>query len=84
MANLSSACRHKALVHQNKALLASLNALVSDAEYRRGQPPDPKYAEWRAGFRRLAEFHDAMMRKYDRAASRPWLPIDPDPAPPQP
>jgi hypothetical protein len=84
MVNLSSAYRQRALVHQNKAGLASLNALVSDAEYRRGQPPDRKYAEWRAGFRRLAEFHEAMMRKYERAASRPWLPIDADPAPPQP
>jgi hypothetical protein len=84
MANLSLAYRHRALLHQNKAELASFNALLSDAEYRRAQAPDPKYAEWSAGFRRLAEFHHAMMRKYKRAASRPWLPIDPDPASPQP
>jgi hypothetical protein len=83
LADLSSAYRQRALVHQNRADLAGLNAVVSDAEYRRGQPPEPKYAEWSARFRRLAEFHEAMTRKYERAASRPWLPIDPDPAPPE-
>ena len=84
MANLSAAYRLRALVHQNKAELAEGNAIESESAYRRGQPPDPKYAKWSEGFQRLAEFHCAMMRKYERAASRPWLPIDPDPTPPQP
>jgi hypothetical protein len=84
IANLSSAYRVRALEHQNKVELATLNAIDSKSAYRRGQPPDPKYAEWSARFRRLAEFHYAMMRKYERAASRPWIPIDSDPTPPQP
>jgi hypothetical protein len=28
---------------------------------------------------RLADFHDEMRRKWERAASRPWMPVSPDP-----
>jgi hypothetical protein len=31
----------------------------------------------------LREWHDQMRRKYERAASRPWLPVEPDPPPPE-
>jgi hypothetical protein len=31
-----------------------------------------------------AEYHAALKHKYERAASRPWVPIAPDPPPPEP
>lgn len=31
-----------------------------------------------------AEYHAALKHEYDRAASRPWVPIAPDPPPPEP
>ena len=37
-----------------------------------GDHPDPA----------KAAFHEAMRRKYERAAARPWLPVAPDPPPP--
>jgi hypothetical protein len=33
---------------------------------------------------RTAEYHAALGRKYEIAASRPWIPIAPDPPPPEP
>jgi hypothetical protein len=29
----------------------------------------------------LADYHDCLRQKYDRAASRPWLTIEPDEPP---
>lgn len=34
-------------------------------------------------FRTLTEYHGRMRRKYEHAAHRPWLPVAPDPPPPQ-
>jgi hypothetical protein len=31
---------------------------------------------------RLADYHEALARKYDRAARRPWWPVAPDPPEP--
>jgi hypothetical protein len=31
----------------------------------------------------LRRWHDQMRRKYERATSRPWLPVEPDPPPPE-
>jgi hypothetical protein len=83
LTNISSAYRRWALMHQHEADDASGNALLSDAAYRRGQPPDPKYAQWSVRSRRLAEFHSAMMRKYEWAARHPWLRVPPDPPMPK-
>jgi len=33
--------------------------------------------------RERAAYHSRMKGKYDRAASRPWLPVPPDPPPPK-
>jgi hypothetical protein len=33
---------------------------------------------------RTAEYHAALKHKYERAASRPWLSLPPDPPPPEP
>jgi hypothetical protein len=33
---------------------------------------------------RAAEYHAALKHKYEKAASRPWAPIAPDPPPPEP
>jgi hypothetical protein len=83
MADLSAVYRGRATKHENEAELALGYSLLCEYEFRRGQPPDSKYAKWNARHRRLFEFHLAMRRKYEWAASRPWLPIDPDPALPQ-
>jgi hypothetical protein len=32
---------------------------------------------------RLAEYHEALSRKYERAANFPWLPVEPDPPEPR-
>lgn len=40
---------------------------------------DPYSTRWAAKRR---EYHKAMWQKYQRAAARPWLSIDPDPPPP--
>jgi hypothetical protein len=34
--------------------------------------------------RAAADYHARLARKYDRAARYPWLPVAPDPPPPQP
>jgi hypothetical protein len=34
-------------------------------------------------YRRQAEYHAVLGRKYKAAASRPWLPVEPDPPPPE-
>jgi hypothetical protein len=31
----------------------------------------------------LIDYYAALRRKYERAAARPWLPVEPDPPPPQ-
>jgi hypothetical protein len=31
----------------------------------------------------LADYHDRLRQKYDRAAARPWLSIEPDEPPPR-
>jgi hypothetical protein len=82
MANLSLAYLGRAREYQAKAEIASLNALESEAVSRRGRTSDPKYAQRSISYRRLCEFHLTMKRKYERAATQPWLPIAPDPAPP--
>jgi type II secretory pathway pseudopilin PulG len=33
---------------------------------------------------KTAEYHAALKHKYERAAAHPWMPIDPDPHPPEP
>ena len=82
MAELSSVYRLRATECEIKALLANLNAVRSDFEFRQGRPPNLNYASRSIRFRRLAEFHLAMRRKYEQAARRPWLHIVLDPAPP--
>ena len=37
----------------------------------------------RADLRALATYHAVMKRKYERAARYPWLPVAPDPPPPE-
>jgi hypothetical protein len=32
---------------------------------------------------RMADYCAMMKRKYERAANRPWLPVEPDPYPPE-
>jgi hypothetical protein len=82
MANLSLAYLGRAREFQSKVEVASLSAIESEYLSQRGRTPDPKYAQRSIGYRRLSEFHITMKRKYERAATRPWLPIAADPAPP--
>ena len=82
IANLSLAYLGRARDYQSKADVSSVSALESEYLSQRGRSPDPKYAQRNIGYRRLSEFYLTMKRKYERAATRPWLPIAPDPAPP--
>jgi hypothetical protein len=42
-----------------------------------------KWEELAKGFAGLARHHAGLGRKYRRAAARPWLPVEPDPPPPE-
>jgi hypothetical protein len=37
-----------------------------------------------AGDQTAAEHNERLARRYQRAAARPWLPVEPDPPPPEP
>jgi hypothetical protein len=43
-------------------------------------PPSAADLDWA---RRSAEYHEAMILKYERALHYPWLPVAPDPIAPQ-
>jgi hypothetical protein len=47
------------------------------AHYRREALYHSRSATRAAGAKR--DYHDQLVNKYERAASRPWLPLDPDP-----
>lgn len=36
-----------------------------------------------AHLRKLVDYHNQLVKKYDRARRRPWLPVSPDPPPPK-
>lgn len=58
-------------------VLASLDGGESSVSARAPMPP---------GYRprpEMAAYHVRMRRKWERAAARPWLPVDPDPLPPE-
>jgi hypothetical protein len=38
---------------------------------------------WISDSSELRRWHDEMRRKYELASSRPWLPVEPDPPPPE-
>jgi len=82
MANLSLAYLGMAREYQSKALLAGANAVECEFVSQHGRTPDPEHAQKSISYRRLSEFYFTMKRKYERAATRPWLPIARDPAPP--
>jgi hypothetical protein len=46
------------------------------------QTPKAETAADRARMRRIARYHAELASKYERAATRPWLLIAPDPTPP--
>ena len=52
-----------------------LRALGYRGEFGRDFPDLDRY-------RCRATYHDALRRKYERAAARPWLPVAPDPPEP--
>jgi hypothetical protein len=51
-----------------------------EAEKQRNEAKSERAEAARAGAR--ADFHSALTKKYQRAASRPWAAVDADPAPP--
>ena len=51
-----------------------------------GESRVPATAPMPPGYRprpEVAAYHVRMRRKWERAAARPWLPVDPDPSPPE-
>jgi len=46
-------------------------------------PEYDDYRETREWDRRRVEYHAAMTKKYEQAALNPWLPVPPDPPPPE-
>jgi len=52
-----------------------------------GESSVPAAAPMPPGYRprpEMAAYHVQMRRKWERAAARPWLPVEPDPPPPEP
>ena len=52
-----------------------------------GESSAPAPAPMPPGYRPrpdVADYHVRMRRRWERAAARPWLPVEPDPPPPQP
>jgi tetratricopeptide (TPR) repeat protein len=64
-------------IHSNLAEIHSKQAEREKDLAIQGRDQATKYAE-------AAAYHAALKRKYLRAASRPWLPVEPDPPPPDP
>ena len=78
--------------HQDKAADAMLGEINRVAELDGFRPTgtcllmvdpevesDPSVQRWR----RLGAYHEALARKYEFATSSSWLPVSPDPPPPQ-
>ena len=61
--------------HQDRAQLCELYKFIGKL--------DRKPAAWIARHQARFEHHLAMMRKYERAARHPWLPLAPDPPEPE-
>jgi hypothetical protein len=61
--------------HEVQAQLCEVRVFISKIER--------KPEAWLAGNKARFEHHLAMMRKYQQAARRPWLPVAPDPPEPK-
>jgi hypothetical protein len=73
------AAHHRAIGRRQAAKVRGIEELARAATTAR------EAAETRADARveaRIGEYHAALARKYQRAAARPWLPVAPDPPPP--
>jgi hypothetical protein len=68
--------------HAERELHEKIKGLGSGSETRRAAQLRTT-ARNIAFFSRLAGYHAAMARKYWHAADRPWLPVEPDPPPPE-
>src|SRR5262245_34825675 len=81
-ASLTSTYRAKAVEYSLKARVAELNALVADASSKLSDTDPSKFALADSRYRQISEHYLALARKYERAATRPWLPVASDPPPP--
>jgi hypothetical protein len=78
---------------QSPAFAKGLAARLIDSLAERGRAPrhDIAIEEARARlhrrlaskYQKRAEYHALLGRKYEHAARYPWLPVDPDPPPPE-
>ena len=59
----------------------ALQGMYIERRYHWG-PAEPEKPIIAAHFRR-SDYYAALRAKYERAARRPWLPVAPDPPPPQ-
>lgn len=89
--------RQRALMHsQIEALsrtsldLSHAASTAGPADGHSGEPQEPLTRQEeeenrrdRERLERLILYHAAMKRKYESAAERPWLPVSPDPPPPE-
>ena len=53
------------------------------ADFHERQSPYSYPGYYPVPIRPMSEWHEQMGRKYHRAASRPWLPVEPDPPEPK-
>jgi hypothetical protein len=54
------------------------NRKGGDYSWAMPYPDEPAFA------RRMLNYHALLAKKYHRAATQPWWPVDPDPPPPKP
>jgi hypothetical protein len=62
--------------------LARQHGMRAHAAFMMRQPPLRVTKASAAEYVALQSYYAGLVRKYRHAASRPWLPVDPDPRPP--
>jgi hypothetical protein len=62
--------------------LVRQHGLRAQAAFMMRQPPLRVTKESAAKYVALQSYYAGLVRKYQHAASRPWLPVDADPPPP--
>ncbi len=67
-----------------KARRYKLANLAFDDVYEPGLPLSPEQVRRIEYGEAMTHYNGELSRKYERAASRPWVPVEPDPLPPEP
>jgi hypothetical protein len=70
--------------YQSRARMHRFMSIRYDDVYDLDQWSSPEALRFREYQHRMLRYHAQLTRKYELAASRPWLSVEPDPPPPAP